>query len=221
MKAIITALAFLALAGCASSHDKTTTTTHTTKIVPERIERTSTVERYLTNSMGEADGLLLTDGVQVMVPPRFSKELIAVAPPKSEIIIYGPIENGKTIQAEKITNKTTGQSVSDIRPMPPVESQQVAEANATTHVQDAQDRVHKNQRKQKKLSARGTVRNQLYGPQGEVNGVILSDGSIVRFAPKMVDDSSVKIDIGENIQASGYGTKNANGQSIDATTIKN
>jgi type IV pilus biogenesis protein CpaD/CtpE len=220
MKAIITALAFLALAGCASN-DNTTTTTKTTKIVPERIERTATVERYLTNSMGEADGLLLTDGLQVMVPSRFSKELIAIAPPKSEILILGPIENGKTIQAEKITNKTTGQSISDIRPMQPVESQQVAEANATTQVQEAQDRVHKNQRKQKKLSARGTVRNQLYGHQGEVNGVILSDGSIVRFAPKMIDESDVKIDIGEKIQASGYGTKNVNGQSIEATSIKN
>lgn len=221
MKTVIMTLALAALAGCAS-HDKTTTTTTTSqKIVPERIERTVTVERYLTNSMGEADGLLLTNGLQVMVPPRFSKELIAVAPPKSEIIVYGPIDNGRTIQAEKITNKSTGQSVSDIRPMPPVESQQVAEANATTQVQEPLDRVHKKNRNQKKLSARGTVKNQLYGPQGEVNGVILSDGTIVRFAPKMVDDSSVKIDIGENIQASGFGTKNANGQSIEATSIKN
>lgn len=221
MKLVIMTLALAAFAGCAS-HDKTTTTTsQTTKVVPERIERAATVERYLTNSMGEADGLLLTDGLQVIVPPRFSKELIAVAPPKSEILILGPIENGKTIQAEKITNKTTGQSVSDIRPMPPIESEQVAAANATTHVQEPQDRVHKKDKKQKKLSARGTVRNQLYGHQGEVNGVILSDGSIVRFAPKMVDDSSVRIDIGENIQASGYGTKNSNGQSIEATSIKN
>jgi len=219
MKSMIIAVALLALAGCAS-HETTTTAT-TTQIVPERIEREATVERYLTNSMGEADGLLLTNGLQVMVPPRYSKELMAVAPPKAEILILGPIENGKAVQAEKITNKTTGQSVSDIKPMPPVESQQVASANATTHVQEPQDRVHKNQRKQKKLSARGTVKNQLYGHQGEVNGVILSDGSIVRFEPRMIDESDVKLDIGEKIQASGYGTKNANGQSIEATSIKN
>lgn len=220
MKSIIMTVAFLAFAGCAS-HDHTTTATPPVKVVPERIQHEVTVERYLTNSMGEADGLLLTNGLQVMVPPRFSKELIAVAPPKAELLILGPIENGKTIQAEKITNKSTGQAVNDIRPMPPVESPQVAKANATTHVQEPQDRVHKNLRKQKKLSARGTVKNQLYGHQGEVNGVILSDGSIVRFEPKMVDDADVRIDIGEKIQASGYGTKNANGQSIEATSIKN
>ncbi|MBC7458077.1 MAG: hypothetical protein H7235_07355 [Bdellovibrionaceae bacterium] len=220
MKLVIMTLALAAFAGCAS-HDKTTTTTQTTQIVPEHIERTATVERYLTNSMGEADGLLLTDGLQVMVPPTYSKELIAIAPPKSEILILGPIENGKTIQAEKITNKTTGQSVSDIRPILLVESPQAAKANATTHVQEPQDRVHKKDKRQKKISVRGTVKNQLYGHQGEINGVILSEGSIVRFEPKMIDDSSVKIDIGENIQASGYGTKNATGQSIEATSIKN
>ncbi len=221
---LITAATFAAFAGCAT-HNKTTTTqtsnsSQTNKSV-ERLERTATVDRYLINSQGEVDGLLLTDGMQVMIPSRYSKEVMAVAPPKQEIIIAGPIEYGKTIQAQRITNVSTNQSVTDIESMPPVESEDKAHLNATTHVQDPQDRVHRKARKQKKLSAQGTVQTQLYGPAGEVNGVILSDGSIVRFAPRMVNDSNVTVNVGENIQASGYGTKNSNGQSIEATTIKN
>lgn len=218
-KIIMTLVAGLALASCASKSSTSTTT-----MIPEhqvdRLERKAVVERPLMNAYGEADGLLLTDGTQVMVPPRFSKELMAIAAPKEELIIIGPMENGKTILAEKITNQRTGQSISEIHAEPPVESTEMAQKNATTQSIDRRDRLHKN-RKYKQLTARGTIRNQLYGYDGEINGVLLSDGSIVRFSPRIIDQSDVKIDIGEHIRASGYGTKTSKGQSLEATTIKN
>jgi hypothetical protein len=119
------------------------------------------------------------------------------------------------------TNKHTGQSISNITAMPPVESQEMAAMNATTQVQEPQDRVHRKNKRQMKISARGKVKNQLYGVEGEVTGVILSEGTIVRFPQRMIDETNVNVNVGENIQASGFGTKNSNGQSIEATNLKN
>lgn len=217
MKKMTMTLAFIALAGCASK--STTTTTNTASTDP--LERKVTVERHLINAQGEADGLLLTDGMQVAVPPRYSKELLAIAGPKDVILVSGPVENDRVIAADKIMNVRTGQALSNIEALPPVQSEQMARLDSAPREMSREDRVPSHHKKQKKLSAQGTVQNQLYDRSGEVNGVILSDGSIVRFTPRMVEDAAVKVDIGQNVRASGYGFKNSEGKSIEATTLKN
>ena len=56
----------------------------------------------------------------------------------------------------------------------------------------------------------------LTGPRGEANGVILTDGSIVRFPPESLRQS---VQPGAPFAASGLGTRNANGTSLEAVNL--
>lgn len=56
----------------------------------------------------------------------------------------------------------------------------------------------------------------LTGPRGEVNGVILSDGSIVRFPPESL---RLSVQTGAPFAASGLGTRNAFGTALEALAL--
>ena len=71
------------------------------------------------------------------------------------------------------------------------------------------------------MSTAGTVASELNGRKGEVNGVILSDDTIVHFGPRLIEDSKVKLTKGSKIKVTGFGTKNEYGQSIEATEVAN
>ena len=141
-----------------------------------------------------------------------------MAAPQQEILIHGANENGKTIVADRIQNFRTGQSITDLQTMPPDRAYDMSPLASDPIEKGSKDRTIS--RKQKSLAAYGTIQSQLYNHEGEVNGLILSEGSIVRFPPHLINDS-VKINVGENIHASGYGIKNSKGQSIEAQQIRN
>lgn len=215
-KIVIILMAISAFAGCASHSTDSTSSTRTYSS-SNALEKKVTVQRYVMNPDGEVDGLILTDGSQLVVPPRYSKELIAIAAPKQVILVNGFMEDERFIP-QRITNVRTGQSVSDLQTLAPERSSELSPLAATPIEHGIRDRTYP--RKQKILSAQGIIQSQLYSPNGEVNGLILSEGSVVRFPPHMIDES-IKIKVGDNIQASGYGTKNSRGQSIEATQIRN
>lgn len=56
----------------------------------------------------------------------------------------------------------------------------------------------------------------LSGPRGETNGVILNDGSILLFPP---EGMQISIKVGMPFAASGLGTRNNDGQSLEAISV--
>lgn len=56
----------------------------------------------------------------------------------------------------------------------------------------------------------------LTGPRGEANGVILGDGSIVRFPPESL---RLSIQPGAAFAAAGMGTRNEFGTSLEAVSM--
>lgn len=52
-------------------------------------EITGTVDQFLVNQHGEADGFLLTDGGEVHVPPHLSSRLLREVRPGSKVRIRG------------------------------------------------------------------------------------------------------------------------------------
>lgn len=161
----------------------------------------SPVARLLTNPYGEVDGLRLTDGTVVRFPPHMADALTTAVKVGDTVRIIGRSEAGGAVKADAIVNTATGQTVYDqppepgrARPIPP-------------HLRMAGLQTQQ---------AQGRVEAVLTGPRGDANGVILSDGAIVRFAPHALQQP---LQQGQLLAASGLGTRNAHGTSLEAISM--
>ncbi len=175
------------------------------------IEQKGTVSQILMNPEGDADGLLLENGLQVKFPPHLSMDLRAAVAPADLVTIKGVEERGKVVRAQTITNDKSGKAVVDTPP-----------AHARGEKPPPPPRGGPKERLQglTELAVKGKIKNQLFGPRGDVNAVILTGGEIVRVGPRVTDGTKVKLEVGQTIEAKGFGTKNEFGQSIEATELK-
>lgn len=156
------------------------------------------------NPHGEVDGLLLSDGTQVHFPPHMTKDLVGTVKPEDSVSVQGYRNfDGPVVKAYTITNTQTGLSITEREPglldrqMPPsVRDLSLIERHAE-----------------------GIVRVLLYGPRGEVNGVVLENRSLVRVPPHAAYQVASLLQVGQPISAVGYGTENEYGRVIEATTI--
>ncbi|HJT22289.1 MAG TPA: hypothetical protein VJ746_17590 [Nitrospira sp.] len=164
-----------------------------------------TVVQYLMNHHGEVDGLLLSDGTQVHLPPHMGKDLAALAKPGDSVSVQGyRSSTGPVVVDPVITNTKTGQSITEREPSPldrPILPPQIRDLSLTER------------------HAEGTVRNLLYGPRGDVNGVVLEDHTIVRVPPPAAHEVAKLLQVGRPITAVGYGTENEYGHVMEATAI--
>lgn len=170
------------------------------------IERKGVVSQVLMNPEGEADGLLLDDGTQIKFPPHMSSELRANVAVKDAVTVKGVEEGGRAIRGDTIVNDKSGKALADTPPTrggpPPPPPRPGRESLA-------------------RLTAEGKITRQLFGPRGDVNGVLLASGTQVRVGPRVLDDSKVSLEVGKSIRASGFGTKNQYGEAMEATEIEN
>lgn len=159
------------------------------------------VQRLLMNPYGELDGLRLGDGTLVQFPPHLSDALNAAVKPGDTVRVIGQPQARGMVRADAIVNTTNGQTIYNqppalgvARPLPPH-----LRAQALLPQQVA-----------------GQVDAVLSGPRGEANGVILSDGSVVRFPPESLRISLLP---GAPFAAEGLGTRNALGVSLEAVRV--
>lgn len=159
------------------------------------------VQRLLINPYGEVDGLRLVDGTVAQFPPHLSQALSAAVKPGDTVRIIGRPLSRDSVKADAIVNATSGQTVYDQPPTPdagrPLPPHLRAQALRPQRVEGQVDAV-------------------LTGPRGEANGVILTDGSIVRFPPESLRLSVLP---GASFAADGLGTRNALGTSLEAVSM--
>lgn len=159
------------------------------------------VSRFLINPYGEVDGLMVGDRTVVKFPPHLSQTLQNAVRPGQSVRVFGQAEAAGVIKADAIVNLANGQTVID---RPPAFD---ANPPLPPHLRAAQLR---------QLSVRGKIALVLTGPRGEANGVILDDGSIVRFAP---DSLRTPLEPGAPFAANGLGTRNSLGTAIEAIDV--
>src|SRR5260370_4080594 len=144
------------------------------------------VARLLPTPHGEVDGLLLEDGLLVRFPPHLSAPLLGVVGQGDAVVVDGmPAGIGTDIRAWRITNPTTGRSVTDAPPPFPPEPRTWSERD---------------------MRVSGIVRRALTGGRGETNGVILHDGTVVRFPPPVGEPVATLVLPGARPIAQGYGS---------------
>ncbi len=161
------------------------------------------VSRMLVNPFGQVDGILLESGVVVTFPPHMSAQLAAAVKPGDAVEVKGYPEMPGQIKGYVITSARTSEAVV-VHPKPPVGTKMPPHLRGVGL---------------KEMSAQGEIRHLRHGGMGEVNGVILADGTIVRFPRHVLYQFGGLFRVGQSIAASGYGTQNRHGRAFEATAL--
>lgn len=133
-------------------------------------EVSGVVSCFLLNGKGEADGLVLSGGMEVHFPPHMGSDVLAVVRPGGTVHVRGVRPRGVAmISAVSIAPEEGGRIVDA---GPPGEGEKRKAARKQTPAP---------------TEAQGVVRQVLHGPKGEVRGVLLEDGRSGRFPPHAAD----------------------------------
>jgi hypothetical protein len=156
------------------------------------------VSQYSLTPRGDVDGLILADGTEIRLPPHLGVQLVYAVKPGDAVTIRGLRARAiAMVQAASVRNDVTGASVTDNDPG-----------------------GHPGPRgAQQKLSARGHIKTQLHGPQGDLNGALLSDGTIIRLPPLEAQRNAAMLAVGAAVDVEGNGFASPLGRVIEVSSM--
>lgn len=163
------------------------------------------VAQYDLTPRGDVDGLILEDGTEVHTRPDLGMDLVAAVRPGESVTIHGlKARRLMLVQAQSVTGDASGRTVTDdgaasVRPPRPGPGPQASDGGP--------------------LEARGVVKMALHGPRGDLNGVLLQDGTMIHLPPDQASGLSDLLAPGKTILARGDGLRNALGTVIGARSI--
>nr|WP_315591603.1 hypothetical protein [uncultured Cupriavidus sp.] len=159
--------------------------------------------RFLTNPDGDVDGFLTGEGWLVRFPPHMGAQLTSVVRKGDAVQVSGYRDAGGSVKAERITNVRSGQVLVDQPPLP-----------------DARP-LPRNLRGAglSRLSTQGQVAYVTTTRRGEPDGVILSDGTVIKLTPPVAQQFAALVRTGATVSAQGYGTRNQYGTALQATSF--
>ncbi|WP_419728748.1 hypothetical protein [Lichenicola sp.] len=163
------------------------------------------VGQYDLTPRGDVDGLILQDGTEVHFPPDLGPQVVALLKPGAAVTIRGlKARTLPLVQALSLTEDASGHSIVDDasrnrpgRLPPPPPPPQIADPSLV----------------------QGVIRMQLHGPRGDLNGVLLQDGTMVHLPPPEADRLADQLKPGQSIAARGEGVQDQRGHVIAATAI--
>lgn len=160
------------------------------------------LQQWLLNPNGDIDGLLLADGTQVAFPPHLSAAVQGMLKPGDRVQVSGwrapeaPVLRAASLSANGHTVADQPPALADLPPTPPRERGALAA-----------------------MSASGRVSRLLYTDRGDVHGVLLDNGSIVRFPPHAGAALAPTLQPGSTVSAKGWGSRGPLGSALEATAI--
>ena len=158
-------------------------------------ESRGTVKQYTLTPRGDVDGIILTDGTEVKLPPHLSAKTVFAIRPGDAVSVRGLRARAlPLVDAASITNVTTGKRVVDNGPPD------------RRGVND--DQV-----------VSGRIATQLHGKRGEVNGALLDDGTTLRLPPPEAERLQDQLRQGQTVSARGNVLDTALGKVVDVRAI--
>ncbi len=164
---------------------------------------TSSLERWLLNPHGDADGMILSDGLEVHFPPHLSVPLCGAIQPGDTVRVFGVRPRGTAMISAVAIETEDGRRILDEGPPEPKEK----EANGREPA------------KRRPMEAEGIVQRSLHGPKGEVRGVLLDQGTIVRMDPDEVAPMAQWLRNGQRLVVVGEGLATELGTVIEARAL--
>ncbi len=162
-----------------------------------------TVDRFLINPHGEIDGILLTGGMEVHVPPHLSGEVRIAVKPGARITVFGVRPPHAEMIAAVAIEAGPGKRIVDNGPPK-------KEHGGPKHGAKPQHAP---------MDAEGIVRRSLHGPKGETRGALLEDGRIIRVPPHEAKDRESLLQAGARLAARGPGLTVDGATVIDAKEL--
>jgi hypothetical protein len=169
---------------------------------PQAMVVQGAVAQYLMNPDGVVDGLLLENNVTVRFPPHLGPVLAATVSPHDVVRVEGAFEAPGTLHASSIVDLQRQRAVVEA---PPSREHPPPPRPASVNRQP--------------LSAQGTIRALTRAKHGEIDGAVLSDGTIIHFPPHAVPQFITLLHEGNPLAVRGYGTTNEYGRSLEATAV--
>ncbi|MEZ2141783.1 hypothetical protein AAE026_05615 [Bradyrhizobium sp. DN5] len=153
-----------------------------------------TVKQYTLTPRGDVDGIILTDGIEVKLPPHLSAQTVFAIRPGDQVSVRGLRARAlPLVDAASITNVVTGKSIIDNGPSDP---------------RRTGDQV-----------VSGRISVQLHGKRGEVNGALLDDGTTLRLPPPEAERLQDLLRPGQTVSVRGDVLDTALGRIVDVRAI--
>jgi hypothetical protein len=167
---------------------------------------TGTLRQFELTPSGELEGFILDNGTEVHLPPHLTPQLTAAVRPGDQVEVRGwqSVTPGLVI-GTSVAGMRSGQTVVDQGPpppgmMPPPPPGQPAPGAQWTTVQ-------------------GRVGQYLHGPKGEVNGLLLDNGTELKLPPPAAYQVSVWVQPGQTVVAQGYLLSNMFGRVMNVQAV--
>ncbi len=154
-----------------------------------------TVHQYILDCDGDVAGLMLEDGTEVQANTRDTSELVLVARPGDHVTVHGLKAHTEPMML--------AMSIS----------------NDATHATLLTRTGSRSSRRDGSLEASDTIRAQLHDTHGEIDGVLLGDGTTVNLPMPEVERRGRQLDVGQTIYVQGDGTSNLLGRVIAARLL--
>jgi hypothetical protein len=167
---------------------------------------TSSVERFLVNPDGHADGMILGNGVEVYFAPHLSTAVLTAIQVGDRITVYGVLPMAEPMIAAVIIEAANGTRIEDLG-LPTRKLQRPA----------AEQRIKACERT--RLEVEALVRRTLHGPNGETRGVLLDDGTTVVLPAHRCEDLSALLSPASWLTVRGAGLVTEMGTAIRAEEI--
>jgi hypothetical protein len=159
-------------------------------------ETKGTVKQYTLTPRGDGDGLLLTDGTEIKLPPHLSAQLVYAVRPNDAVSVRGLKARAlPLVDAASITNDATRVTVVDNGP-PNGPGRAVTETTLS-----------------------GKIATVLHGKRGEVNGAVLENGTMLRLAPPEAERMQALLQPGQTVAARGISLVTPLGTVVDVRAI--
>jgi hypothetical protein len=158
--------------------------------------QTGRVAKFLKNDRGDVDGLMLEGGVQIHFPPHIGRKVVDAIAIGDKIKVEGASKtrpNGEAVyEASKIVTDEAAIVVD--RPRPPRGPRRPAKPQDTP------------------MSTRGKIKAFARNPHGDMDGLVLEDGTEVQFGPKNGAKVQEFAEIGAEVQLKGHAHQTPNGE---------
>jgi hypothetical protein len=165
---------------------------------------TSSVERFLVNPDGDADGMILLNGVEVYFAPYLSDEVLLAVHVGDRVTVYGELPMAEPLIVAAVIETEDGARIEDAR-----------------HIHGARVPgvgLHRS-RERSRLQVEALVRRALHGPSGELRGVLLDDGTTVSFSVRDGEELEELLSPASWVTVRGAGLVTEMGMAIEADEI--
>lgn len=173
----------------------------------QQVDLQGTVRVFTMTPVGDLEGMVLTDGTEIHVPPHLSAQLAAAVRPGETVRVLGWRTSVPNFVIATGLTGQRGQSVVDQGPPPP--GRRPPPPPPGLAAPGAQQ-----------STVRGRVQQALHGPAGDVNGVLLEDGTILKLGPAAAWQASTTLQPGQPVTAQGWVISNGYGRAMEVQSIQ-